>query len=276
MPARIQPLPPHATLTQPPHPQHTLLQLREEQKQRKAKLGIQAACTFETGDAPPQAKRGGATTTAEEDEEAEAEKQRSIGEMMESSFTGMRYVKKDETSVHNRIMEQYINEKLGTTTTKKPVVVDETAPGATRLTKRDKLLAITEEIHAKARGPSAAKKTANDDEGGVGEGAPIAYSTGIAEVALPMEFKLKNIEATERARLQHEQEQQQRGNKPQEEVIGNLTHNYHHHRKEYAIEMRAKEGKPPATFRRADGEGPKGKDTMTDDHVYAKFKKRKF
>jgi len=40
--------------------------------------------------------------------------------MMESSFTGMKYVKKDETSVHERIMEQYINEKLGGTQKKAP------------------------------------------------------------------------------------------------------------------------------------------------------------
>lgn len=37
------------------------------------------------------------------------------------------------------------------------------------------------------------------EEAAVGEGAPIAYSTGIAEVALPIEFKLRNIEATEAA-----------------------------------------------------------------------------
>ena len=39
---------------------------------------------------------------------------------MESSFTGMKYVKKDETSVHERIMEQYINEKLGGTKSEAP------------------------------------------------------------------------------------------------------------------------------------------------------------
>ena len=32
---------------------------------------------------------------------------------MESSFTGMRYIKKDDTNIHETIMEQYINEKLG-------------------------------------------------------------------------------------------------------------------------------------------------------------------
>lgn len=40
----------------------------------------------------------------------------------------------------------------------------------------------------------------NKDESGVGEGAPIAYSTGIAEVSLPIDVRLRNIEETERAR----------------------------------------------------------------------------
>lgn len=44
----------------------------------------------------------------------------SLLQMMESSFTGMKYVKKDETSVHERIMEQYINEKLGGAQKKAP------------------------------------------------------------------------------------------------------------------------------------------------------------
>lgn len=33
----------------------------------------------------------------------------------------------------------------------------------------------------------------------MGEGAPIAYSTGIAEVSLPIDVKLRNIEETQRA-----------------------------------------------------------------------------
>lgn len=155
------------------------------------------------------------------------------------------------------------------------VVVPGEAVPPSKVSRREQLLAITEEIHARARGPAGDK--AADVEGGVGEGAPIAFSTGIAEVALPVEFKLQNIEATERARLLQEEQLllRQQGEK-KGEIIGSLTHNYHHHRKEYAINMRAREGKPKGTFRREDGEGPRGRDTMTDDQVYAKFKKRKY
>jgi len=147
------------------------------------------------------------------------------------------------------------------------------------LTRRDKLLAITEEVNAQARGPVDSKAGYADDEGGVGEGAPIAFSTGIAEVTLPMEFKLQNIEATERARQQREEQhllRQQQGGGKEEDIIGNVTYNYNAHRKEYAISMRARDPKPKAPFERKDGEGPKGRDTMSDDQVYAKFKKRKY
>jgi len=40
--------------------------------------------------------------------------------MMESSFTGMKYVTKDDTNVHERIMEQYIEERLGNVKEKAP------------------------------------------------------------------------------------------------------------------------------------------------------------
>lgn len=53
-----------------------------------------------------------------------------------------------------------------------------------------------------------------------------------------------------------------------------MTTNYFHYRREHAIEMRAREGKPAGTFRRPDGEGPKGRDVMTDDQVYQRFHKR--
>ena len=86
-------------------------------------------------------------------------------------------------------------------------------------------------------------------------------------------------------------------------TVGNMTTNYFHHRREHAIEMRAREGKPegayrregtygcrycfcraiilietcihPAgAFRRPDGEGPKGRNATTDDITYNRFSKR--
>ena len=83
-----------------------------------------------------------------------------------------------------------------------------------------------------------------------------------------------------------------------------MTTNYFHHRREHAIGMRAREGKPagayegrdrlgpslcvrffsiilietcirPAgVFRRPDGEGPQGRNATTDDMIYNRFHKR--
>lgn len=61
---------------------------------------------------------------------------------------------------------------------------------------------------------SSTQKPTYDDEG-VGEGAPIAFNTGIAEVALPIEVKLRNIEETEKARKMMESS---KGNKKAEPI----------------------------------------------------------
>lgn len=55
-------------------------------------------------------------------------------------------------------------------------------------------------------------------------------------------------------------------------AVGNATTNYFHHRREHAIEMRAREGKPPGVFKRPDGEGPSA--ATTDDQAYQRFHKR--
>lgn len=52
------------------------------------------------------------------------------------------------------------------------------------------------------------------EEAAIGEGAPIAYGAGIAEVALPIEFRLRNIEATEAA--QRALEEKGSGQRPEE------------------------------------------------------------
>ena len=52
------------------------------------------------------------------------------------------------------------------------------------------------------------------EEAAIGEGAPIAYGAGIAEVALPIEFRLRNIEQTEAA--QRALEESGGGQRPEE------------------------------------------------------------
>lgn len=57
------------------------------------------------------------------------------------------------------------------------------------------------------------------EEAAVGEGAPIAYGADIAEVALPIEFRLRNIEATEAA----QRALQERGGGQRPEDIGKVV-----------------------------------------------------
>lgn len=58
-------------------------------------------------------------------------------------------------------------------------------------------------------------------------GGPMAWNTGIAEVELPVEFKLRNIEETAIAQRQLTDKESSRGPKS---VPGNLTANYNLHR----------------------------------------------
>lgn len=97
-----------------------------------------------------------------------------------------------QSVAHEKIMEQYINEKLGTGGDNKV---------ATKaLTEDDKLYIIPDEIKRGAvqtpseRDVAAALRTTNNEHD-ITSGA----SAGIAEVALPIKFKLKNIEETEAA-----------------------------------------------------------------------------
>lgn len=78
---------------------------------------------------------------------------------------------------------------------------------------------LTRSLLTRTRTRAWQGKKGGEGEGTVSEGGPIAYSTGIAEVALPIEFKLRNIEATERAQQALERE----GAKGQREEIGALS-----------------------------------------------------
>jgi Hepatocellular carcinoma-associated antigen 59 len=85
----------------------------------------------------------------------------------------------------------------------------------------------------------------------------IAWNTGIAEVDLPIDVKLRNIEETRRAKTAFEQSQKSRadryhsnnlntadgnsGNPNASAVVGSFTANYSHHSREYASKMRQRE-----------------------------------
>lgn len=98
---------------------------------------------------------------------------------------------------HEKIMEQYIKDKMG--------VSDESSSSSTSdkgkavLTADDELYRLPDEIRMAGQVPTAAMadapKLGVDDES-----AMTSMSISIAEVALPIGFKLRNMEETEQAR----------------------------------------------------------------------------
>ncbi|CAM9929096.1 unnamed protein product [Choristocarpus tenellus] len=78
-------------------------------------------------------------------------------------------------------------------------------------------------------------------DGEMGSGAQIAWNTGLAEIALPIEFKLRNMEATQAARekLEKQREARRKGPGQSSSLVGSLTANYSHHQREWALNMRA-------------------------------------
>ncbi|RYG51592.1 hypothetical protein EON67_03045 [archaeon] len=83
-------------------------------------------------------------------------------------------------------------------------------------------------------------------DGDVGEGGMMLAGTGIAEVALPTEEKLRNIEETERLRQQMLERRAARAAEMADDgglpharyTSGSITANYTMHRREFAMNMK--------------------------------------
>mmetsp|Transcript_31959 Transcript_31959/g.46022 ORF Transcript_31959/g.46022 Transcript_31959/m.46022 type:complete len:338 (+) Transcript_31959:3-1016(+) len=89
---------------------------------------------------------------------------------------------------HEKLMHQYIDEKLGVS--KVEVVIEKPA----YVLEQEKLYKVPDYIKVTSQ-QSIRKEEIND---GDINGIKSAWSTGIAEVALPLSYKLRNIEETER------------------------------------------------------------------------------
>ena len=63
------------------------------------------------------------------------------------------------------------------------------------------------------------------------------FSIGIAEVILPIEYRLKNIEETEIAKKKYERNEY-RSESKKSSVVGSLAHNFNKHRRDYANDMK--------------------------------------
>ena len=88
---------------------------------------------------------------------------------------------------HEKLMNQYINEKLGIS--KNAIEVKEKPA---YLIEEEKLYKVPDYIKVNFQNSISKEVLADGDEG-----IKSSWSTGIAEVALPVSFKLKNIEQTE-------------------------------------------------------------------------------
>jgi len=95
----------------------------------------------------------------------------------------------------------------------------------------------------------------------MGEGGMMLGGTGIVEVALPVDFKLRNIEVTEQARMDMLQRRAAArggaaaGGGGGEEgpalkyAVGSITSNFNLHRREFAMKMQGRSALPDDTPR---------------------------
>jgi len=206
-------------------------ELREEQKERKKIAGISTDKLL-VSDAAKAAK---AARKEEEEKQSAAEVDggADLKNLITNQFTEQVGSHTIDDHVHEKRMEEFINERLG----KKPAGdEDEKAAEAVPQSKReeDALYQIPELAPEAVGGASV--------EGGTGHAAPLFMNTGIAEVNLPMRFRLKNIEDTDKLRAKMDGERPTR--RPQESgsglPTGSFNSNYNHHRREHAMMMKGK------------------------------------
>ncbi|CAN0004543.1 unnamed protein product, partial [Ectocarpus sp. 13 AM-2016] len=147
---------------------------------------------------------------------------------------------------HEQLMEQYVKDKMGGEEGGDAKEEEDGGGGSNNmLSEEDRLYTIPEDFKKKVEEAKVEFDTGanrgNEMDGEVGSGAQIAWNTGLAEIALPIEFKLKNMEDTLAARDKMESVRAARRNAPgaSSSLSGSLTANYSHHQKEWALQIRA-------------------------------------
>jgi len=154
----------------------TIAELKIEQSFRKRQRGIGI-------DADGSNKKGTFPISSNQQKNAE------IGVMMGNQFAQAKTNISDGPIAHENIMNTFISERLGDL-----IGTSKTEIETVTITEEDKLYRIPEEIKAlEGKSENKADNYGKDEVIGVG-------SSGLAEVALPIEFKLKNIEETEKAK----------------------------------------------------------------------------
>lgn len=156
----------------------TLDELRTLQQMRKRKAGV-ASDALIAGDGRDVAW---ADAASEEDADSEGEGAAPLGDGFQKA-AGMG-ADEEEDDPH---MKKYVEEQLAKRLGKKSGMTDAEALAASRAPPAESELMVPENLAGAPRG-------------GEQEIAGIGPSTGITEVALPVEYKMRNIEATEDAK----------------------------------------------------------------------------
>lgn len=255
-----------------------MAQIKEEQKLRCRKVGIQSSALM------CKAKDKNIEDDVEEEIESfietgglleggDVNNKKNLEGLLSGAFSAQTNV---ESKVTNAQLENYIKEKMGQGKTVEEVV----EPKAEDL------------VYAMPAHLAKEKK----EEVYTTDGGPISFGTGIAEVELPIEFKLKNIEDTEHAKqmLIHKREQRnkkldtaelnkavnnrKRDFKELNEArdaapVGNHNSNFRHHQRSFAQRMRhqrAQSGRGGG----GGGRGGRGRGNGSDDRCAARFRRR--
>lgn len=179
--------------------------------------------------------------------------------------------KNHEARTTNELLEKYIAEKMEN---REPRT--ENHDENDQVTEEDRVYVVPEKLRpVAARGTSSPRDSSS--------GGPMAFGTGIAEVELPLEYKLKNIEETELAKSRVFGKPRKiraipsRGKKDTLDqtfyrpgMSGNLTSNFKHHQRVYRDERR--EGRTMANALN----NPKKprKPISNDDRAFYRFKRR--
>mmetsp|Transcript_63583 Transcript_63583/g.124826 ORF Transcript_63583/g.124826 Transcript_63583/m.124826 type:complete len:361 (-) Transcript_63583:182-1264(-) len=233
-----------------------LREMRSEQKDRRRDAGIDTSKLMNASERAVKEKERAV------EEEALGQQQQDSGPnlkaLMSNQFTEQVGLMQADDKVHEKRMEDFIDEQMGVVKDQDPACEK---PSVSRAkTEEDQLYVIKD----------VAKIEDVANEGITGNAAPLFMNTGLAEVALPVDFRLRNIERTADAKaaiqakrdvvFQRRDHREGKHNDASRSVDidiaatsgryggssalggGSFNSNFNTHRREWAVMMKNKEG----------------------------------
>jgi hypothetical protein len=224
-------------------------ELREEQKERQRKAGVDSTKLLAASQEAINRKEQEAANALKNVQEELAGP--NLKAIMTNQFTEQVGLTQSDDKVHLKRMEAYIDEKMGISSQNQG---SQDNKDVKVMSEEDKLFLINDP-----------NQTTKVDEGSTGIAAPLFMNTGLAEVTLPISFKLKNIQRTEEAKAELGYQRSQKKQRsliedPNDEDIntldpqpttksgryggaaaitgGSFNSNFNTHRREYAASMK--------------------------------------